>query len=141
METSEVRRRLTHTIERAKKLAAERRSLATRASSDYDLFLERTAIPMVRQLAGALTASGFPFAVYTPGGGVRLASERSRQDFIELSFDASGDRPIVLGHTRRSRGGRLIDSERPIASQDVSALSDEEVLVFFLEELQPFLER
>jgi hypothetical protein len=141
METSDVRRRLNETIERAKRTAAKRRARADEAARDYALFLDQVAVPIFRQVAGALRASGYPFGVITPGGSVRLTSEKAAEDYIELSLDTTGDEPVVMGHSRRSRGRRVIESERPIGSGPVGALADEHVLNFLMFELEPFVEK
>jgi hypothetical protein len=141
METSDVRRRLNETIERARRTAAKRRTRADEAARDYALFLDQVAVPIFRQVAGALKASGYPFSVITPGGSVRLTSEKTAEDYIELSLDTTGDEPVVMGHSRRSRGRRVIESERPIGSGPVGALSDEHVLNFLMFELEPFVEK
>ena len=49
---------------------------------------------MFRQVASALKAEGHHFTVFTPGGGVRLMSDKSSDDFIELSLDTSGEQPV-----------------------------------------------
>ena len=54
METSAVRQRVTHLIERAKRSASERRARNDEAGRAYDRFLEQIAIPLFRQIAGAL---------------------------------------------------------------------------------------
>jgi hypothetical protein len=141
METSDVRRRLNETIERARQTAAKRRARADEAARDYALFLDQVAVPIFRQVAGALKASGYPFSVITPGGSVRLTSEKTAEDYIELSLDTTGDEPVVMGHSRRSRGRRVIESERPIGSGPVGALGDEHVLNFLMFELEPFVEK
>jgi hypothetical protein len=141
METSDVRRRLNETIERARRTAATRRARADEAARDYALFLDQVAVPIFRQVAGALKASGYPFSVITPGGSVRLTSEKTAEDYIELSLDTTGDEPVVMGHSRRSRGRRVIESERPIGSGPVGALGDEHVLNFLMFELEPFVEK
>jgi len=51
MEISLVRKRLSDTIERAKRQAAERRARGDQASRDFDLFLQKIAVPLFRQLA------------------------------------------------------------------------------------------
>lgn len=141
METSVVRRGVLETIERARRSAAERRARSDEAAQIYAEFLNQIAIPLVRQLAGALKASGYPFGVFTPGGGVRLMSERAAEDYIELSLDTSGDQPIVLGHVSRAWGRRIVETERPIANGPIAGLTEQQVLDFFLRELEPFVER
>ena len=68
-------------------------------------------------------------------------SDRSSADFLELMLDTSGEQAVVVGHTNRSRGHRVIEAERPIASGPVRELTEEAVLAFLLEELGPFVER
>jgi hypothetical protein len=141
MEISDVRRRVVETVERAKRNAAERRSRVDAASAEYAAFLETIAVPLVRQVANALKVQGFPFGVFTPSGSVRLASDKSADDYIEVSLDTSGDEPVILGHSRRARGRRIIERERPIGGPRISEVSDEQLLAFLLEELGAFVEK
>jgi hypothetical protein len=141
METSAVRQRLTQLIDRAKRSASERRVRNDEAARTYERFLNETAIPLFRQVAGSLKASNYHFTVFTPGGGVRLMSDKTAEDYIELSLDTSGDHPVVIGHTSRARGRRVVESERPIAEKAVADLTDEDVLEFMLKEIEPFVER
>jgi hypothetical protein len=89
-----------------------------------------------------LKAEGYAFTVFTPGGGLRLASDRTRDDFIELALDTSGDRPQVVGRISHARGSRTLDEERPVkpgAAPD--AITEDDVLEFLLTALEPWLER
>jgi hypothetical protein len=139
MEISVVRRRVTETIERAKKQAAERRGRNDKAAADFELFLQKTAVPLFRQVANALKADGYAFTVFTPSGSVRLMSDRSSDDFIDLALDTGDDPPRVMGHVSRARGRRVIDAERAIGAAD--AITEEELLDFLLKELEAFVER
>ena len=112
METSELRKRLTQTIERAKKQAAERRTRSDEAAVAFDALLKTTAVPLFKQAANILKSEGYPFTLFTPSGSVRLMSDRATEDFIELSLDVSGDAPEVVGHVSRSRGRRVVETER-----------------------------
>ncbi|MGE3958232.1 MAG: hypothetical protein AB7H96_16070 [Vicinamibacterales bacterium] len=141
METSVLRKRLGDTIEAAKRTAAARRARADEAARAYAQFLDLVAIPLFRQVANVLKASGYAFSVFTPSGAVRLASDRSSEDYIELSLDSSGEEPMVLGHSRRARGRRVIENERAIAEVSVAHLTEEHLLEYLLAELQPFVER
>jgi hypothetical protein len=141
METSIVRQRLNHVIDQAKRAASERRARSDEAARDYVRFLEQIAVPLFRQIAGSLKASNHHFTVFTPSGSVRLMSDRTAEDFIELTLDTSGDRPAVMGHTSRARGRRVVESERPIAARAVGDLTDEDVLDFVVQEIAPFVER
>lgn len=139
MEISAVRKRLTETIERAKKQAAERRGRGDQASRDFDVFLQKIAVPLFRQVANALRADGYQFTVFTPSGSVRLMSDRAAEDYIEITLDTSDDPPRVMGQTSRNRGRRVIDSERAIGVP--AALTEEDVLEFLLKELEAFVDR
>ena len=97
MEISVVRKRLTATIERAKKQAADRRGRSDQASRDFEVFLQKVAVPLFRQVANALKADGYAFTVVTPSGSVRLMSDRSAEDYIELTLDTADDPPRVMG--------------------------------------------
>jgi hypothetical protein len=71
---------------------------------------------------------------------VRLMSDRSAEDFIEIALDTSGSEPRVMGHTSRRRGQRVVEHEQPIGGA-VADLSENDVLEFLLKELEPFVER
>lgn len=141
METSVVRNRLRDTIERAKRLAAERRGRNDEASRAYDEFLENIAVPLVRQIANVLRVDGYPFTVFTPSGSVKLMSDRRAEDFIEIVLDTSGGTPRVLGHTSRLRGRHVVETEQPVAAGTPDGVTEEELLDFLLKELEPFVER
>jgi hypothetical protein len=141
METSEVRKRVLQSIDRAKRSAADRRTRNDDAARAYERFLEQVAIPVFRQTAGALKASGYNFTVFTPGGSVRLMSDKAAEDYVEISLDTSGNDPTVVGHTSRVRGRRGVESEQPIAGKTIDALTDEDVLEFLIREITPFVER
>ncbi len=59
-------------------------------------------MPLFRQVANILKAERYAFSVFTPTGGVRLMSDRSADDFIELSLDTTGERPVVVGVISRN---------------------------------------
>jgi hypothetical protein len=139
MEISDIKRRVVETIDHARRRAAERRTRNDEAAREYDTFLDRTAIPVFKQVSNVLRAEGFVFTVFTPGGSVRLMSDRSAEDYIELALDTSGNEPVVTGHTSRSRGRRVIESEQPIGPP--ATLTENDVLSFILKALEPLVER
>ncbi|SRR5713226_8063209 len=141
MEISDIRKRVLQAIDRAKRHAADRRARTDQAAREYDIFLERVAVPVFRQIASVLRAEGHLFNVFTPGGSVRLMSDRGTEDYIELMLDTSASEPTVVGHTSRSRGSRVIEAERPLSSGAIHDLTEEDVLGFLLNELEPFVER
>jgi hypothetical protein len=142
MEIPDIRRRLRAAVEQHRKAAAERRLRADAAASAYRVFLEETAVPVFRMFGNVAKAEGFPLAVQTPAGGVRVLSERNDRDFVEVWLDASADPPEVATRVSRQRGRDLIEREgllRP--GMPISELNDEVVLSFLIDELGTFIER
>ena len=93
-------------------------------------------------LQSALKAEGHAFTVFTPGGGLRLASDRGRDDYLELALDTTSEHPHVLGRILRTRGSRTVEEERPLGGgAAIEQLTEEDVLTFFLDALGPWLER
>jgi len=142
VEVSEVRRQLMHAIDRAKARAQQKRQRAADAERAYAAFLEDIATPTTRMLANALKAEGYQFTVSTPSGGLRLASDRGRDDYVEFALDNAGEPATVIGRRRHTRGSRTLEDERPVKvgamPQDVS---DADVLAFLVDALEPWLER
>lgn len=142
MEVSDVRRQLKHAIDRAKAHAQQKRQATAEAERAYARFLEEIATPTTRMLANALKAEGYPFTVSTPSGGLRLASDRGRDDYIELALDGSGEQPTVMGRIRYTRGSRTVEDERPIKPGSApEQLTDNDLLSFLVNALEPWLER
>jgi hypothetical protein len=142
MEVSEVRRRLRAAVEDARREAAERRVRTDAASRAYEEFLGQRAVPLFHQFAAALTGEGHLFKVFTPAASVRLASERSHEEFIELALDEASDPPTVVGRTSRGRGRRMISSERPVRDGiAIADLTEEDVLAFLLTEITSLIDR
>src|SRR5688572_8222480 len=106
----------------------------------------------MKQLASALKAEGHGFTLFTPAGSPRLASERQRDDFIELGLERGdtdpGDTALggpalqVVGHVSHVRGSRTLTRTQPVkAGTPPGSLTDEELLSFLLEALRPWIER
>ena len=140
MESSTVRNRLNVIIDAARRSSAERRARNDEAARSYERVLE-FSVPLFKQVAQALKVSGYLFTVFTPGGSVKLMSDKSAEDYLELSLDTSGDRADVIGRVSRTRGRRVMESERPIADKPVGELTEDDVLEFVLKEIAPFVER
>jgi hypothetical protein len=139
MDIADVKKQVLRTIERARRGSAERRVRAEAAARAYETFLERTAVPVCRQVSNVLRAEGYVFEVFTPAGSVRLMSDRTADDYIEIFLETSGDQPVVAGRTSRRRGQRTLQTETAIG--DPEALGEDEVLAFVLKALEPFVER
>ena len=142
MEVSHVNKRVTMAIERARASAQTRRQTAASAEKAYGVFLETLATPVTRQVANALKVAGIAFTLGTPGGGLRLAADRGRDDFIEFVLDASGDIPQAAGRVSLSRGSRTVDEVLPVKpGAAIEELTEEDVLDFLVRALEPWLER
>ncbi|HLG58563.1 MAG TPA: hypothetical protein VI485_24675 [Vicinamibacterales bacterium] len=142
MEVSQVRRRVQAAMTAARDRAQQQRQRATDAETAYDNFLTHVATPLARQVASALNAERYAFTVSTPGRGLRLALDRGRDDFVELALDTEADQPTVIGRIRRTRGSRTVEEERPVkAGASPDQLTEDDVLEFFVQALEPWLER
>jgi len=141
MEVSYVRNRLKGAIDGARTRATTRRQRTAEAEQAFDAFLE-LATPVLRQLTNALRVEGLSFTLFTPERALRLASDRSRVDFIELTLDTSGEHPAVLARISSARGSRTRDEERTLKpGVPIDSISEEDVLEFLLDALEPWLEK
>jgi hypothetical protein len=128
-------------IEAARERAQQRRQHVSDAERAYERFLEQVATPLARQVASSLKAEGYPFTVFTPAGGLRISSERGRDDYIEIVLDRAADPPQVLGRVSQTRGSRTESSEQPIRpGAPPDTLTEEDVLSFLIRALEPWLE-
>lgn len=139
VEVADVRRKFRARLEEARKRRDEKKTAVDRASQEYQTFLRDVATPAFQMVASVLSAEGYPFKVFTPAGGVRLASTRSRDDYFEVELDTESDRPQVIGRVNRSRGGRLTTIERPVRdATSISELTDSDVVEWVLSEIEAF---
>ena len=142
VEVSLVRNRLNRTIEAARERAQQRRHRTAAAERAYETFLQEVATPVTRLVANTLKVENYAFTVFTPGGGLRLASDRGRDDYIEFGLDTASESPQVMGRISHTRGSRTLDEERPVKpGTPPEELSEEDVLAFLLDALEPWLER
>ena len=142
MEIAEVRKRLLLAIDQSRRAATARQARADAAATAYDRFLGTIATPVFQMLAAALRAESHSFTVFTPAGGLRLASTRSAEDYIELALDTSTDEPFVLARVSRARGHRVLSHERPVRDRTPpDDLTEEDVLQLLLQEIGPFVAR
>jgi hypothetical protein len=145
METSAVRQAVRALLRRVKRPAEDRREnrrvQTDQATREYEVFLERIAVPLFRQVANVLRAENYPFDVFTPAGSVRLMSPRGNDNYIEVALDTKGVAPKLLGRVSRSRGGDVTQTELVLnATTDIDALTETDLLGFVLAELEPFVE-
>jgi len=142
MEVSQVNKRVQQALEAARTHAKSRRERMAQAEKAYSVFLETVATPVTRQVANALKVAGVGFTLGTPGGGLRLAADRGRDDFIEFVLDASGEIPQAAGRISLSRGSRTVDEVVPVKpGTPIEELTEEDVLDFLVRALEPWLER
>ena len=139
-DVAEVRKRIRAEVEKSRRDQAERRTRVAEATSAYETFLETAAIPVFRMFANVLKSEGLNFEVMTPAGGVRLQSERHRDDAIEMELDTTADPPQPLVTITRERGSRVVQSDRSIkGSIPLVQLTEQDVVEMLLEELRPWL--
>jgi len=142
VEVSQVRKRLKMAIDGSRERAAKRRERVAEAQRAYEHFLTEIAIPMAKQLANAMKVEGYGFTVFTPGNGLRLAADRGRDDFIDLTLDSTGERPEVMARVSQQRGSRTLDEEVPVKrGAHPDEISEDEFLDFLLGALEPWFER
>lgn len=142
VEISTVRNQLARATEAARLRNQRRRELTAEAERGFQLFLDKVATPVTKMVANVLKSEGHHFMAFTPGGGVRLASETSRDDYIEFALDTMAEPPQVVGRISQTRGSRTLSDERPVkAGTAPEAITEEEVLAFLLNALEPWLER
>jgi hypothetical protein len=141
LQPSEVTRRLRIAIEAARREAAEHRRHVDEGRRHYEALLER-AKPVFVAFQQALRSEGLLFTLSTPASGVRLESERSRDNYIELSLDAAR-RPVAAVVTAAStRGQRIRIDEHVLAEAEaIGTAGPEDVLECLLKAVVPFIER
>ena len=142
IEISELRKRLRAAIDQTRRAGVARRTEVDAATEAYERFLSQLAAPLLQMLANALRAEGHAFTVFTPSRGLRLASGRSGEDFIEFALDTSVPQPAVVLRVNRGRGRRVVQHERPIKEgTPIDRLTEEDLLQTLLEEVGPLVER
>ncbi|HEX4912890.1 MAG TPA: hypothetical protein VFV51_02980 [Vicinamibacterales bacterium] len=135
-----IRKRIHSEIEKARRDQAERRARTAEAARAYETFLDTAAVPVFRMFANVLKSEGLPFEVMTPAGGVRLQSERHREDAIEMELDTTADPPEPLVTVTRVRGSRIVQTDRGVrGSVPLTQLTENDVVEMLIEELRPWL--
>ncbi len=139
VDTGQLRKRVKAAMEQARRDAAERRARAAETAKLYEAFLQQSAVPAFRSVANVLKSEGITFEVMTPSGGVRLVSERQRDDGIDLELDPTVDPPQPLVTVTRVRGSRSLRTERPLkGTTPLIKLTEEDVIEMLLDELRPW---
>ena len=141
-EVAEVSRRVRQMIERARADATERRARADADTEIAQRFIQDVATPVARQVASVLRSEGFAFRLSTPPGAVRLVSEARTENDLDVAVDTTVDPVTITTEVSHERGRRVSTVERPLrADAALSALTDQDVLLFFLEALPTFVAR
>jgi len=137
MDVSDLRKRILHALDAARKDAASRRTAVDEAARAFEHFLEQIAVPLLRQAQAVLRAEHQPFTVHAPAGSTRLVSDNSTQTFLEFALDITGDQPHVLGRVSLARGRQgVVVLERPIAmGKSVVELTEDDVAKFLVVEI------
>ena len=140
MDVAFIRKRLKTEIEQARRAAAERRERAKTSSRAYEQFLSDVAIPAFRQMATVLRAEGIPFEVQTPSGGVKLVSDRNRDDGIALELDETQDPPQMMLTSSRTWGSRVLQNERAVKDRTtIDRVTEDDLFERLFDELRPWL--
>lgn len=142
VEISVVRNRLNRAIEASRERSQRRREQTAAAERAFEHFLATVATPVTKLVANSLKVENYAFSVFTPGGGLRLASDHRRDDYVEFALDMDSDPPQVVGRTSRTRGSRTLTEDRPVKpGSPVEEISEEDVLAFLVRALEPWFER
>jgi hypothetical protein len=133
MDVSELRKRILHALDAARRDASARREVRGEAEKRWETFLSSVAVPVFRQAMDVLKAERQLFSVHTPAGSVRLVSDGSPETFLELVLDLTGAEPQMLGRVSRSLGkGRQHVEEQPVAPGKPMSEIDENDLAAYL---------
>jgi hypothetical protein len=142
MEVVQIRRRVQVRLGDIKRGAAERREQVAAAEHAYVRWLADVATPTVSAVAQSLSAEGYPYRVTTPGGAVRMSSDRSNRTYLEVRLDTSGPAPQLVAEVGRERGSRVFADERPICQgMAIGAVTDEHLLAAILDAMGDLIER
>ena len=142
MDIPEIRRRVRAAIEQARLAAAARRERSDAAAKSYEQFLATWAVPAFNTMASALVAEGHRFKVTTPAGSVGLASERSPDDYVELTLDSSETSARRARPHERRPGSPHTDEGTPRSPRRLAGCVDRrDVVTFVLAEIITLIER
>jgi hypothetical protein len=142
MEPDQIRRRVQARLADIKRASAERRESVAAAERAYEKFLADVATPTVTAVAQSLSAEGYPYRVTTPGGAVRMSSERSGRTYLEVRLDTAGASPQLIAEVGRERGSRVLADERPICQRmAIDAITDELLLAAIIDAMAELIER
>lgn len=143
MDTSELRKRILHALDDARRQATVQRESRSDAERQWDAFLSNVAVPLFRQAANVLEAERHAFTVHTPASTVRIASDASSDTFLELALDLSGPAPAVIGRLSigRGRNRQTVEETAIGAGKAVADLTEDDVARFLVTEIPKLVVR
>ena len=139
-ELTDLRRRVRQAVQDAKRRGAARRAARDEASSAWATAVSEVVEPVATDVAAALTGEGLPFRLETPRGTVRLVSERSADDYIELVLDDSDEpeSPEVIGRSVIGRGRQSVTVvEEPLGPP--ADLTNDRLTEFYMNAIAPWI--
>ena len=142
MDVSELRKRILHALDDARR-DANRREARDEAAQAWERFRDRVAVPIVRQAASVLRAEGHLFSVATPVDAVRLQSEGSPGTYLELELDTSPARPRVLARVSVDRPdeGQVVEERHVAPDKPVGAITDDDLAALLVTEIPKLVDR
>jgi hypothetical protein len=134
VDVSELRKRILHALDDARKESAAKRGVVDEAGRAYETFLANIAVPMFKQAHAVLKAEGYLFTVQTPAASVRLQAEKSLETYLEVILDPASTPPAVLGRASLTRGrrGQVIEESPLAAGKAIADITEEDVSTFLL---------
>ena len=143
LETSDIRRGVREAIADAHATGPDaRRARTARAEEVGSDLLQRVAAPLFRTIASVLIAEGYRFTVSTPPGVVRLTSEASGDNYVELALNTKCDPPALLVRSARVRRDEGVIDERVVAEHPaIGALTDAHLFTAVLTGLRFIVDR
>jgi len=149
MDVSDLRKRILRALDEARQETAARSDASHRrlekdeAKLAYEQFLQRIAVPLLRQAQDILKAEGELFTVHTPADGAKLVADASPETFVEFVLNLRGQRPQVVARLSVSRHGHGgVVEERPLApGKTVSALVEDDVAAYLVTEIPKLVGR
>jgi hypothetical protein len=142
IEVSAIRRQVQSRIEQARLASVARRSVVAEAERQYLVFLDQVAQPIFRTVASVLASEGYAFKVFTPAGGLRLASDRAAHSFVGLRLETAADPPGVVAEVSRQRGSQVLADDLPVGpGAPIDQITEDDVLAILLDAIGNMIDR
>src|SRR5262245_17894680 len=101
MDVAALRKRILRELDRPGAVnspAADKRATGDAARQQFERLLGGTIVPLLKQTADILKAEGALCRLHTPSDMVRLAFDKSPEDFVEIMLDTATP-PHVIGRS------------------------------------------